>query len=106
MLLPIGHDRASVRRLPVVTFGVMAVCLVVFLLTHTAAEQASDEFAERLESAVEFYWERPYLDLDPRLESILVTIVSAEQLHNHRERARGHVPPVGFPPREEEQREK
>ena len=34
MIIPIGHEQSSVRRLPWVTFGVMAVCLIALLLTQ------------------------------------------------------------------------
>jgi membrane associated rhomboid family serine protease len=105
MLLPIGHERTSVRRLPLVTLGIMAACLVVFVLTHAADERAHALFLDRLNSAIEFYWARPYLDLDPRLETTLLTIVSVQQLHTHREGAKGHVPPAGSFIRREEQRE-
>ena len=33
MLIPIGHERTTVRRLPWVTFTVMILCMVVFLVT-------------------------------------------------------------------------
>src|SRR5690349_8984351 len=34
MLIPIGHDNMSARRWPVITVGLLAVNVVVFLFTH------------------------------------------------------------------------
>jgi membrane associated rhomboid family serine protease len=34
MIIPIGHEETTVRRLPWVTFGIMAVCTAVLILTE------------------------------------------------------------------------
>ena len=58
MILPIGQQDSSVRRLPWVTFSIMASCLLAFLLTDTSALEAAPEPAERLEEAAD-YWRQP-----------------------------------------------
>ena len=36
MLLPIGSDQTTVRRMPWVSFGIIALCLLVFVATLIA----------------------------------------------------------------------
>lgn len=67
MLLPIGHDQTTVKRMPWVTFGIIALCVVAYLYTLVAP---GDETAvvEAEVRAVEYYVDHPYLDLDPQLK--------------------------------------
>ena len=46
MLLPIGHERMSARRLPIVTLVLIAVNLVAFLVTHDTLQQQSAKLGE------------------------------------------------------------
>jgi len=39
MFFPIGHEQASVRRVPVVTIALIAINILAFLFTDTSAEQ-------------------------------------------------------------------
>ena len=73
ILLPIGHEENTVRRLPVVTFGIMAVCVVAFLLSGRGALISDDdvELVERSTEAFEYYWEHPYLELDDAFEVLV-----------------------------------
>jgi membrane associated rhomboid family serine protease len=66
MIIPIGHEDATVRRAPWVTLGVMALCL----LAHVAIllqRDASRELDESYTAAVEYALEHPYLRVDPQL---------------------------------------
>ena len=70
MLLPIGHDQTTVRRMPWVTLGIIAGCVVASVLTLLApGDEAVVREAER--RAVEFAVAHPYLELDPQLEGYL-----------------------------------
>lgn len=70
MLLPIGHDQTTVRRMPWVTFGIMGLCLAIFVLTllFPGDEQLVGEL-ERL--VVEYALDHPYLELDPQLKGFV-----------------------------------
>lgn len=46
MLLPIGHERMSARRLPVITLALIVLNVGVFLFTHDTIEQQSSQLAE------------------------------------------------------------
>lgn len=80
MLIPLGHEQRSVRRLPWVTFTIMALCLVVFLLTLPGDSRRQKEAFQQLESALEFFFEHPYLELQPRFRSLLVNEMGEEAL--------------------------
>jgi membrane associated rhomboid family serine protease len=70
MLLPIGSDQTTVRRMPWVSFSIIALCVVVFILILIApGDQGAIVEAEL--RAVMYYVERPYLELDPGLKGYL-----------------------------------
>jgi len=73
ILLPIGHEESTVRRLPVVTFGIMAVCVVAFLLSGQGSLVSDDdiELSEKSAEVFEYYWGRPYLELDDEFEVLV-----------------------------------
>jgi len=43
MLIPLKHENMATRRWPVVTFALIAINIVVFLITHNAIEDGSPE---------------------------------------------------------------
>lgn len=67
MLIPIGHDQTTVRRMPWVTFSIIGLCLAVFIYTLIAPgdEEAVLEAEIR---AVEYFIAHPYLEIDPQLK--------------------------------------
>lgn len=71
MLIPIGQEDSSVRRLPWVTFGIMIVCLLVFVLTLPATKDSQKQAAEKLQLAAQYWMHHPYLKLDDRLAKLL-----------------------------------
>jgi len=96
MLIPLGHQQRSVRRLPWVTFTIMALCLVVFVLTLPGDSRRQKEAFQQLESALEFFFEHPYLELQHRFRSLLVSEMGEETLTVQLEAMRevGPEPPV------------
>jgi membrane associated rhomboid family serine protease len=68
MLLPIGHEETTVRRMPWVTLTIIGLCVLAFGLT-VIAPSGEAQIANREREAIEFYLERPYLELDQGLKS-------------------------------------
>ncbi|MBI5018082.1 MAG: rhomboid family intramembrane serine protease [Deltaproteobacteria bacterium] len=68
MIIPIGLEPNTVRRHPWVTYGLMALCVASFVLTHFAGQRRLAAGLRSLEQAVEFHGRHPYLRLDPRLQ--------------------------------------
>jgi membrane associated rhomboid family serine protease len=46
MLIPIGHERMSARRLPIITLALIVVNVGAFLLTHDTIQNQASEFGE------------------------------------------------------------
>lgn len=67
MLVPIGHEQTTVRRMPWVTLTIIGLCVLAYILT-VIAPSSEGVIANRQRRAVEFYLEHPYLELDPRLK--------------------------------------
>jgi len=67
MLIPIGHEESTVRRVPWVTFGVMICCVVAFIASAGGDNRAEVTFREGVQKAWELFARHPYLTLDPRL---------------------------------------
>ncbi len=79
MIIPLGHEQRSVRRQPWVTWIIMALCLVVFLFTGPGDKERARESLERLQVAVEYFVEHPYLEPPPRLREIFVSQIGEEE---------------------------
>jgi membrane associated rhomboid family serine protease len=71
IILPIGHEKGTVRRLPWVTFGIMALCMVAFFFTNSPPEAQMVELEEKGRDLFEFYFSHPYLELPTEMEETL-----------------------------------
>jgi membrane associated rhomboid family serine protease len=80
LIIPVGHESNEVRRLPWVTFSIMAICLVVhiFLSLEVGAKQNRLEAAA--EEMVRFYFNHPYLELNPDLKKLIFSGGNEERL--------------------------
>ena len=85
----------TVRRLPWVTFGVMILCAVTFLLSGRGHLFVEDDvrLSEHVYEALEYYIEHPYLDLDPEFEQIALP-AGRDELTEYLEEA--SIPPGEF----------
>ncbi len=79
MFLPVGHDQSSVRRLPWVTFTLMGLCLVVFLLTLGPVNNTNERAAQLLSETAEYFFAHPNLELDPEIEEYLFGFIPEYQ---------------------------
>lgn len=77
MIIPIGHEDQTVRRLPWVTIAVIAINLVCFLTVGSAARRSEEVARERLERVFTFWQSHPYLNMPKELLS--VTLPEGEQ---------------------------
>ena len=68
VFIPVGHDLDGLRRWPVVTFAIIAVCSVVFVANRVGPQGSSEVTAERFHTAAEYYLEHPELDGHPLLQ--------------------------------------
>lgn len=61
MFVPIGLDQSTVRRLPWVSFAIIAANLVVFLTVGATARNAEDEIRQRSQEVMAYWALHPYL---------------------------------------------
>jgi membrane associated rhomboid family serine protease len=66
MILPIGHEDGTVARVPVVTLGVAALCVLAHLLVLGQGD-VERRIQERWQEAVEYALAHPELETDPAL---------------------------------------
>jgi hypothetical protein len=78
MILPIGHQEREVRRLPWVTFSLIAACVLVFLCTDTTVEPGTST-SERFAEAADYWRQRAYLDANPKVRDRVAYDVAPAQ---------------------------
>jgi len=71
MIIPIGHESDKVRRLPWVSFFLMASCLFIFILTSVEISKTSKELESTAKELVNYYIQHPYLELDAETKKLL-----------------------------------
>lgn len=79
MFLPVGHDQSSVRRLPWVTFTLMGLCVVLFLLTLGPVKSTEQEAGRLLSEIAEYYVIHPNLELEPEIDEYLFGFIPESQ---------------------------
>ena len=68
MFIPVGHDVDGLRRWPVVTFAIIAICVVVFVANSAGPQGNPEVTVERFHAAAEYYLEHPELEAHPLLQ--------------------------------------
>ena len=96
MIIPIGHQERSVRRLPWVTLSLIAVCFVSFLLTDTSPEAM--EGPDPLTEAADYWRAHAYLDAEDAIRQE----VAYDVMPNQRSNYLGTLPNLAFQPEEDE----
>jgi membrane associated rhomboid family serine protease len=79
MILPIGHQESSVRRLPWVTFSLIITCIAVFLATDTRIVEAVAQPAQLVEEAADYWRRHAYLEAEPQIRTIVAYDVMPNQ---------------------------
>lgn len=79
MLIPLGHEKTTVRRLPWVTFTIMAICVIVFILGLPGELRQQVEVSIRLHHALGYFTQHPYLGMSPRFLEVFKYELGEEQ---------------------------
>ena len=79
MFLPVGHDQSSVRRLPWVTFVLMGLCVLAFLLSLGPVQSTNKKAARLLTEISEYFFAHPNLELDPEIDQFLFGFIPDHQ---------------------------
>ena len=65
MILPIGHESQSVRRLPLVTIGIIAACIIIHIFVSSKMNSLMPEILKDVRDIQEYFLTHPNLKLDP-----------------------------------------
>lgn len=71
MIIPIGHDRAEVRRLPWVTLAIAVLCVSAFLWAQTEGARVDRSIKAAASELRRDFEAHPYLEIDARSERLL-----------------------------------
>jgi membrane associated rhomboid family serine protease len=67
MLIPIGLDQTSVRRLPWVSFSIIAINVVAFLAVNASVHSAAKEISRRGQTVMTYWAQHPYLTFPEKM---------------------------------------
>jgi len=71
MIIPISHESNKVRRLPWVSFFIMAACLVIHILISVEISNTAEELESTAKELLNYYIQHPYLTLNPETKKLL-----------------------------------
>jgi membrane associated rhomboid family serine protease len=71
IIIPVGHESNEVRRLPWITFGIMALCLVVHIFLSMDMGAKQKQLGTSAEECMTYYFNHPYLELNPEIKKLL-----------------------------------
>jgi membrane associated rhomboid family serine protease len=80
LIIPVGHESNEVRRLPWITFGIMALCLIVHIFLSIDVGAKQKQLESSAEEFVRFYFNHPYLELNPDIKKIMFSGGDEERL--------------------------
>jgi membrane associated rhomboid family serine protease len=104
MIIPIGHESDEVRRIPWVSFTIMAICLAVHIFSSITIKRMLKQGDILFDQAKRYYYSHPYLELDPEIEKLMFVSKKHKQLVQERLDSSGGEIPDSYI-REEEQEE-
>jgi membrane associated rhomboid family serine protease len=70
MIIPIGHETSTVRRLPWVTFIIMAGCLAAHIMISGTISRQAKELGNTAQEIFQYYMQHTYLELDPEIKKL------------------------------------
>lgn len=104
MIIPVGTESDGVRRLPWVTFTIMAICLIVHIMVNSKVDKLQKELTESAQAYLQYYITHPYLEMDPDIKAIFFSYPGAEEELESFKSMQGNTEPYEFE-REEQQAE-
>jgi len=70
MIIPISHDDMSGRRWPVITYGIVALNILIFLLTNGSIERQQELYVAKARQAFVYYNDHPWLKATSPLDTL------------------------------------
>lgn len=80
LIIPVGHESNEVRRLPWITFGIMAMCLVVHIFISLEMGTKEEQVGSSAEEFITYYFNHPYLEMNTEIKTLLLSGGNEERL--------------------------
>ncbi len=103
MIIPIGHESDTVRRLPWITFGIMGLCVGVHILVSVQMASARKNLEGKLTEFVTFCLEHPSLSPSREVTVRLMGEANADRFLGMLEQLREQTGAEALPATEEDQ---
>lgn len=71
IVIPIGHESDKVRRLPWISFVIMASCLIIHIFVSIDVNKVAKELGSTTKELVDYYFKHSYLKLDPETKKLI-----------------------------------
>lgn len=68
MLIPIGQESDTVRRIPWVTIVIMGLCVIIHILNSGAVSEYEYDLSDIKTEIYQYYISHPYLELDEKIK--------------------------------------
>jgi len=103
IIIPIGHESDEVQRLPWVTFGIMALCLIFHIFISIQVSRATKGLESSVEELVRYYFDHPYLELNPETLKLMFGSRGSQKVQEMLSVYRYSIPPPNRSDRQAEQ---
>jgi len=80
IFLPIGHEGDKVRRLPWISIIIMASCIIIYIPLSIQQEKTAKELLKATTELQQYYYQHPYLELDPEIKKQLFGEIADEDI--------------------------
>lgn len=71
ILLPVAHEQQKVQRLPWITFAIIAINVVVYLITAPGRDDNQREVNQKYDQLLRYYVDHPYLEFPDNMRQFL-----------------------------------
>jgi len=92
LLLPLGHEEDSVRRVPWITLVVAVICVAALVASTYLGPDPTAGIEESFSRIQAYFLEHPYLELDERVEKVFFRGLSVDEKQALLESWRAMVP--------------
>ncbi|MCJ7582462.1 MAG: rhomboid family intramembrane serine protease [Candidatus Aminicenantes bacterium] len=103
MIIPVGHESDTVRRLPWITFIILAACIIVHIFISQSIDDHLSEVGTRSQELLHYYFQHPYLKFDPDIQKKMFGDINTEGFERQLEAYRRITREESLIPRIEEQ---
>jgi membrane associated rhomboid family serine protease len=71
ILLPVAHEQQKVQRLPWITFALIAINVIVYLIISPGRDDNQREVGQKYDQLFKYYVDRPYLEFPDSMKQFL-----------------------------------